>query len=99
MNRAENLELRQAASRAVQECLAGVPFVRGVTPIAGEEGCSEMVFRVTLARGAGVPQERRLVAEVSASGQPRFARQASALLHRRDSVGGALLLSCVLGRL
>ncbi len=92
MNIAENWELQQAAVRAVQVCLAGVPFVRGMTYIVEEEYRSQMVFLVTLAPGGRRSYERVLVAEVNASGQPRFARQASALLQRQDAERGAVLL-------
>ena len=80
--KAEDAELQQAAILAVQQCLRDVPFVAGLTETPGDGHRPDIVFQVTLSSREGVSQEHLIVAEVKASGQPRFARMASAVLHR-----------------
>lgn len=78
----EDAEFQQAAIMAVQQCLREVPFIEGLTATPGDDLRPDIVFRVTLSSRGGVSQEHLIVAEVKASGQPRFARMASAVLHR-----------------
>lgn len=81
----ENAELQQAAIRAAQQCLRDMPFVEGLRETPGDDLRGDIVFRVILSFREGVSQERLIVAEAKASGQPRFARQASAILHRHST--------------
>lgn len=79
----EDGKLQQAAILAVQQCLRDVPFIVGLTETPGDGHRPDIVLRVTLSSREGVSQERLIITEVKASGQPRFARMACAVLHRR----------------